>query len=65
MYEYKISEIFSKEKKFFSTFSSCNKNFVINKEKQDKLWCCECEKCCFVFLILTPFLDEDELIDIF
>ena len=65
MYEYKIAEIFSKEKRFFSKFSSCNKNFVINKQKQDTLWCCKCEKCCFVFLILSPFLDEKELIEIF
>jgi hypothetical protein len=77
MYEYKIAEIFSWEKKFFSSFSSCNKNFKIKapypptgtfpqeeKEKK-KIWCCECEKCCFVFLILSPFLEEKELISIF
>ncbi len=29
------------------------------------LWCCECEKCAFVYLILSPFLEEGELINIF
>jgi hypothetical protein len=65
MYEYKIASIFSEQNKFFKDFSSCNRNFVITKEKQKKLWCCECEKCSFVFLILSPFLEEKELINIF
>jgi len=65
MYEYKIASIFSKQNKFFKDFSSCNRNFVITKEKQKKLWCCECEKCSFVFLILSPFLEEKELLNIF
>ena len=29
------------------------------------LWCCECEKCAFVYLILSPFLKENDLINIF
>ena len=66
MYEYKIAEIFStKWKKFFKSFSSCNRNFKITGEKQNKLWCCECEKCCFVFLILSAHLEQKELIEIF
>jgi len=73
MYEYKIAEIFSKEKKFFKSFSSCNRNFKINKSgypqggalQKNKLWCCECEKCCFVFLILSAHLKQEELIEIF
>jgi len=81
-YEYKIAEIFSKEKKFFKSFSSCNRNFKINPPltppfkggEQEKnldlnskrgLWCCECEKCCFVFLILSAHLKQEELIEIF
>ena len=73
MYEYKIAEIFSKQNKFFKSFSSCNRNFKIKKNNvgvipcvhPNKLWCCECEKCCFVFLILSPFLGKEELLNIF
>jgi hypothetical protein len=70
MYEYKIAEIFSKQNKFFKSFSSCNRNFKIIPPFKgglggEKLWCCECEKCCFVFLILSAYLDEKELINIF
>lgn len=65
-YEYKIAEIFSKKaKKYFKVFSSCNKNFKINWKIQEKKWCCNCEKCSFVYLILSWFLDENELLDIF
>ena len=75
MSEYQIAEIFSKEwKKFFNNFSSCNRNFLITpslaspplgERNRSKLWCCECEKCCFVFLILSAHLEEKELINIF
>ncbi|MCD5380842.1 hypothetical protein LR004_02845, partial [Candidatus Gracilibacteria bacterium] len=65
MYEYKIAEIFSKQRHFHKSFSSCNRNFVISSDPQNKLWCCECEKCCFVFLILSAHLNETELIEIF
>ena len=85
-YEYEIAEIFAKKaKKFFNSFSSCNRNFKINKSGQThrsvptgnnvgvnlcvhpetRLWCCECEKCCFVFLILSAHLQQEELINIF
>ena len=65
MYEYKIAEIFSRQKQFHSVFSSCNRNFVITSDPQKKLWCGECEKCCFVFLLLSAHLSEKELIWVF
>ncbi len=65
-FELEIAEIFSKKaKKFFTTFSSCNRNFVINWKKQKVRWCCECEKCAFVYLVLSPNLEEKIIIDIF
>ena len=35
-----------------------------SKEKEWK-WCCNCAKCLFVYTILSPFIDEEELVDIF
>ena len=61
MYEYKISELFSKETEFFQNFSSCNKNFSILWKKQNKNWCSRCSKCVFVFLILSNFIGVDDL----
>ena len=66
MYEYKIAEGFSQKKEFFPEFSSCNRNFKIwKKTTPDSLWCRECEKCSFVFLILSAFLEPKELENIF
>jgi hypothetical protein len=65
MYEFKIAEIFSKQTDFFQSFSSCNKNFVIQWERQKNNWCNRCPKCVFVFLILSNFLDIEELKKIF
>ena len=62
--ELKITEIFSHHKKYFKTFSSCNRNFSINK-KTDQRWCGECPKCAFVWSQLSAFLPREEAIKIF
>ena len=63
-FELKIAELFSKHKKYFPAFSSCNKNFIINK-KMKKQWCGRCAKCAFVFSQLSAFISKKELIKIF
>ncbi len=65
MSELQIAEIFSKIKKYGNVFSSCNKNFKIIKYEQPKRWCCNCDKCRFVFLILSSFIKKEKLIKIF
>ncbi|MFA6171392.1 MAG: hypothetical protein WCW77_02725 [Patescibacteria group bacterium] len=62
--ELKISEIFSRHKKYFPYFSSCNNNFKI-KGKSKKRWCGKCPKCAFVFSQLSAFLSKKELLGIF
>jgi len=67
-YELKIARIFSERAtKYFESFSSCNRNFHLDKAKTLKSgnFCCKCEKCAFVFLILAAFLPKDTLLDIF
>ena len=64
-YEIRIVEIFSKYKKYFSHFSSCNRNFIINSNENKSLWCANCPKCVFVFTLLSAFLSKKDLIDIF
>ena len=65
LYEIDIARHFSKLKEFFPYFSSCNKNFTISKETINKRWCWKCEKCAFVYLILSPYIDQEKLIKIF
>jgi len=62
--ELKITEMFVKYKKYFTIFSSCNRNFNI-KSKSAKKWCGECPKCAFVFIMLAAFLTKQEVIFIF
>lgn len=65
-YEIDIAKKFSKLEVFFPYFSSCNKNFTISKDKlKNTRWCWKCEKCAFVYLIFSPFIEEKKLIDIF
>ena len=66
--EYKIAEIFAERcQKYFGVFSSCNRNFHLDKSKNLKgaRFCGECEKCAFVFLMLSNFLSMDDLIKVF
>jgi UDP-N-acetylmuramoylalanine--D-glutamate ligase len=62
--ELRIAKLFSQYKNYFQFFSSCNRNFRI-KHKQEALWCGQCPKCAFAFLILSPFLSKEELLNIF
>ena len=50
--ELEIAQIFSSNPQFFPIFKSCNCG------QQKDLWCHHCSKCLFVFLMLSPFIDE-------
>lgn len=64
-YEIEIAKIFAKKwKKYFSSFSSCNKNFSITM-KSNKKWCNSCSKCLFVYIIMRPFITWEETKRIF
>lgn len=63
LYEIHIAKLFSKLTNYHNVFTSCNKNFKI--ENKIEHWCCNCDKCRFVFLILSVFLDKEKMINIF
>lgn len=67
MDEIEIAKLFAKYPKYFKVFSSCNANFKQDKNKRLKsnLWCGNCPKCVFVFLILSAFISKKELLKIF
>ncbi len=66
-HEYKIAEIFANSAgKYFSSFSSCNKNFTLTTDPQHTWnWCGKCEKCAFVYLMFSAFLSPSQVKDIF
>lgn len=57
--EYQIASYFARLKSYHSVFRSCNKGSHTN------IWCADCSKCLFVYLILSPFLSFEELSAIF
>ena len=57
--ELQIARQFSAFEKFRKIFKSCNAGSKKN------IWCGNCAKCLFVYIILSPFLSEKELTEIF
>ena len=62
--EARIASLFTGETRFDHVFSSCNRNFRLGGN-DGPLWCGECPKCHFVFLIFAPFMPKDRLLSIF
>lgn len=59
--EFQIGMLFSKIEKYHKIFKSCN----LGSKENTWNWCCECPKCLFVYIILSPFLYKEKLINIF
>ena len=59
--EIQIAKLFSQLEAYHPIFKSCN---VGSKSKPWK-WCCNCAKCLFPYIILSPFLEKEKLVDIF
>ncbi|MDE6678201.1 MAG: hypothetical protein K2K02_04080 [Ruminococcus sp.] len=59
--EFQIAGMFSVHRKYLPVFRSCNLGSKVSPD----IWCGECPKCLFVSLILSPFLTDNELENIF
>jgi hypothetical protein len=59
--EIQIAKLFSQNKEFYKVFKSCN----VGSKQTPWVWCCDCPKCLFVYTILSPFIEKEELVDIF
>jgi UDP-N-acetyl-alpha-D-muramoyl-L-alanyl-L-glutamate epimerase len=60
-----IADRFAHLTQYHSTFRSCNRAFHIDPARRLDHWCGQCDKCCFIDLILAPFLPAAELTHIF
>ncbi len=59
--ELQIAMLFSKLEAFHPVFKSCN----VGSKREPWKWCCNCPKCLFVYIILSPFLYKEKLVNIF
>jgi len=57
--ELQIGAMFSRNTKYFDVFRSCNVG-----SKTDT-WCCNCSKCLFTYIMLSPFVDKNTMVKIF
>jgi hypothetical protein len=62
--EARIAQIFVAQTRYDHVFSSCNRNFRLAGH-DGPLWCGECPKCLFVFLIFAPVMEQARLLAIF
>jgi len=60
-----IAARFARLQQYHSTFRSCNRAFHIDRARRLDHWCGQCDKCCFIDLILAPFLPAAALGTIF
>jgi hypothetical protein len=57
--ELQIAWLFADAKQYHKVFRSCNRG------SKQGIWCCNCPKCLFVYIILSPFIKEEDLVNIF
>lgn len=57
--ELQIAALFAQYTKYHKAFRSCNAG------SKKGIWCCNCPKCLFVYIILSSFLSEEEKVEIF
>jgi hypothetical protein len=50
---------------YHQSFRSCNRAFQLDAKRRLEYWCGECDKCCFIDLILAPFLPAQALRAVF
>jgi hypothetical protein len=60
-----VARRFAALTQYHDTFRSCNRAFHIDKSVRLDHWCGRCDKCCFIDLILAPFVPAADLERIF
>jgi UDP-N-acetyl-alpha-D-muramoyl-L-alanyl-L-glutamate epimerase len=60
-----VGEEFAALQAYHGTFRSCNRAFHIDPARRLDHWCGQCDKCCFIDLILAPFMSARQLSDVF
>jgi ribosomal protein S18 acetylase RimI-like enzyme len=60
-----IARAFAGLGEYHGAFTSCNAIFRLDPARRAASWCCDCPKCRFVFLVLAPFLDPEQLVAVF
>ena len=60
-----VGERFANLTQYHGTFRSCNRAFHLDAGRRLDHWCGQCDKCCFIDLILAPFMSAQQLRAVF
>jgi len=60
-----VAQRFAELTRYHRVFRSCNRAFHVQPGARAASWCGRCDKCCFIDLVLAPFLPASELTVIF
>jgi hypothetical protein len=50
---------------YHPAFRSCNRAFTLDRDRRADEWCGTCDKCCFIDLVLAPFVAAEALSAVF
>ncbi len=60
-----VAERFAALGEYHGLFRSCNRAFHVDPSRRLDHWCGSCDKCCFVDLVLAPFMERSRLEEVF
>ncbi|MFL6139127.1 MAG: endonuclease domain-containing protein [Frankiaceae bacterium] len=60
-----VAERFAALREHHFAFRSCNRAFHVDPAQRLDRWCGRCDKCCFIDLILAPFIEAERLEAVF
>jgi hypothetical protein len=60
-----VAEQFARLTEYHAAFRSCNRAFHQEPAQRLDHWCGTCDKCCFIDLVLAPFMGRSELSAVF
>jgi hypothetical protein len=60
-----VAQRFAELPQYHPVFRSCNRAFHVDPSLRASAWCGECDKCCFIDLVLSPFLSAQDLRGVF
>lgn len=63
--ELQIMKIFTKYPKYFKHFISCNKGGTAKNIGKVDGWCNTCPKCLFIYILMSNFVEQEDMTDIF
>ncbi len=60
-----VSREFARLDRYHHAFRSCNRAFHQDPAQRLDHWCGRCDKCCFIDLMLAPFMERSDLATVF